>query len=288
MAGFSGIKGLVDAQIAGNTREYSWRKNTSAVNTASLWFDISMSPGIPAAKFWFDSPPLVAKAISQSTDGGIFHGANLSPSEAYISKFISQSTASTPLPLVMIVCDYLLYYPTLADDTTDEQVLTNSVTLPRYADGEGVQIMLVSLAARTGGGTLTVNYTNSDGVAGRVSGPAVLNSAAAVGTIANSERATANGVGPFIGLQSGDRGVRSVESVTMSIADSGGLFAVLLVKPLFQTLIRGIDAPVEKDLLIQSASLPRIYDDAFISFICLPQGILSSSNLTGSMKIIHT
>ena len=39
-----GIKELVDAELAGKERRYTWRKTPSQVTTAGLWFDLSMSP----------------------------------------------------------------------------------------------------------------------------------------------------------------------------------------------------------------------------------------------------
>jgi hypothetical protein len=65
-----------------------------------------------------------------------------------------------------------------------------------------------------------------------------------------------------------------------------GLFAIVLVKPIFETQIRGIDAPVEKDLLLHSVELPRIYDDAFLNYLCLPNGSLAATALIGNLKFI--
>ncbi len=89
----------------------------------------------------------------------------------------------------------------------------------------------------------------------------------------------------FCGLQSGDTGVRSIESVTMLGADVG-LFALVLVKPIASTLIRGIDAPVEIDYYIHKNELPIIQDDAFLNFICLPNGSLAATALIGDLKCV--
>ena len=286
MAGFRGIADVVDAEREGRSRYYGWRKSPSQVTTIGIWFDLTSSPGNPVAKFWFDAPPLIAKTISQSADGGIFHGANVSPMQKVIRKFMVMTTTATALPIDIIVCDYLLYYPTISDDTVLEQILDNTATLPRYTDGDGVMIMAVTLAGRTGGSTFTVNYTNSDGVAGRTSKTMTLNASNAIGSISTSDRTVAGSGNPFIGLQDGDSGVRSIESITMLTPDSGGLFALILVKPLFQTQIRGIDAPVEKDLLMQAASLPIVQDDAYISAVCLPLSAVNGTVFTGDMQVI--
>lgn len=221
MAGFSGIKELVDAEISGKNRNYWWRKTPSAVTTAGIWFDLATASGNPKSKNWFDAAPLVAAQVKQSTDGGIFHGSAVSTSTMYLRSTLSLTATATALPMQMILCDYLLYYPTIDDAEVTAQEMTNSVTLPRYTDGVGVQMMAVTLAGRTGGQTFSVSYTNSEGVSGRTSQTVVQNTSAVIGTITTSVLTPTNfSSAPFIGLQYGDSGVRSVESVTMNGADT--------------------------------------------------------------------
>jgi len=282
-----GINQLVQAELDGKERRYTWRKTPSQATTARLWFDLSMSPGRPVPKYWFDAPPAIAKTISYSQDGGLEHGGGVSPSEKYLRLTTGIATASTALPLTMILCDYLLYYPSIDDSNLDPQPMDNTVTLPRYSDGEGVQAIAVSVAGRTGGASFYFTYTNQDGVSGRVSRTVVENSAAALGTIVTSSQATNSGGNPFIGLQNGDTGIRSIDSVQMLSADVG-LFTLILVKPLGTSVIREITAPVEKDYFMESGVIPRIYDDAYLSFLCLPQGTLAATALMGDIKTIFT
>lgn len=279
------IKQMVDAELEGRVRRYTWRKTPSQATTAGLWFDLAMSPGNPAPKYWFDAPPGIAKAISQSADGGLFHGANVSPSDKYLRLVTALTTTVTALPITFNLCDYLLYYPSCDDSTTDPQIFDNSVALPRYADGVGVQVIAVSVAGRTGGQQFYFTYTNSDGVSGRTSQTVTQNAAAAIGTILTSATATSASGNPFIGLQNGDSGVRSIESVTMLGADVG-LFTLILVKPLAQTTIKEITAPYEKDFFILAQSVPQIEDDAYLNFLCLPRGTLAATALIGDIKVI--
>lgn len=283
--GVSNLKELVDAELAGRVRCNTWRKTPSQTTTAGLWFDLAMSPGNPAPKYWFDAPPLIAKQVSQSADGGIFHGANTTPQTQVLRLTTSRANVSTALPTTMILLDYLLYYPSCDDSTTDPQTMDNSVTLPRYTDGDGVQIMAVSVAGRTGGQQFYITYENSDGVSGRVSQTVTQNSASAIGTIVSSATATQASGNPFIGLQAGDRGVRKIESVTMLGADVG-LFTLILVKPIAQTAIKEITAPYEKDYFLAAQSIPEIKDDAFLNFICIPNGTLSATVLMGDLKVV--
>lgn len=279
------IKQMVDAELEGRVRRYTWRKTPSQATTAGLWFDLAMSPGNPAPKYWFDAPPGIAKAISQSADGGLFHGANVSPSDKYLRLVTALTTTVTALPITFNLCDYLLYYPSCDDSTTDPQIFDNSVALPRYADGVGVQVIAVSVAGRTGGQKFYFTYTNSDGVSGRTSQTVTQNTATAIGTILTSATATSASGNPFIGLQDGDSGVRSIESVTMLGADVG-LFTLILVKPLAQTTIKEITAPYEKDFFILAQSVPQIEDDAYLNFLCLPRGTLAATALIGDIKVI--
>jgi len=281
------VQQLVNAELEGASRRYQWRKVPSQVTTAGYWFDLSLSPGNPVPKYWFDATPLIAKSISQSTDGGLWHGPDTSPKQQYLRMTTAMSSSGTGLPLPLVLCDYLLYYPSIDDSLTDTQVLDNTVTLPRYTDGKGVQVIAVTVAGRTGGQSFYFTYTNSDGVSGRTSQIVNQNAISAIGTISTSSLSTLSQSGnPFIGLQSGDSGVRSIESVTMLGVDVG-LFSLILVKPLAQTQIREQTAPVEKDYLIESSDIPEIKDDAYLGWLTCPNGSLNGVTLFGDLQVIY-
>jgi len=287
MAGVGNVRQLVNAELEGRVRETHWVKNVNQVTAQGIWYDLTGSSGNPKAKQWFDAAPLTAQQIKQSTDGGIFHGANVEASgyQKYLRFLRVACNTATPLPMPLILCDYLLYYPSVEDGNTDVQTMDNTLTLPRYTDGKGVQMMAVTISSRTGGQTFSVNYTNSAGVAGRVTPNVTQNTAAAPGSITTSATATAGTAGPFIPLQAGDSGVQSVQSVTMNGADTG-FFAIVLVRPIAQTVIRGIDAPYDKDFLIYASELERVQDDAYLSLLALPNGSLTGLQVRGSAKFI--
>lgn len=283
---FGSVKAFTDSYEAGQSRITTWRK-TPAVTTASgYWFDMSMSPGNPPAQY-YAAAPLAARAMSQSVDGGIFHGAATpSGSDKHLHRFTAFSAGATGLPMPMILADYLMYYPFVDEGSLDPQLMDNTVTLPRYSDGAGVRMMAVVVAAQLGGQSFTVNYTNSDGVAGRVTPAHTITTGQSVtGTIATSAPATQGCIGPFLALQTGDTGVRSVESVTMNGEDVG-LFSLVLVKPLADISLRGIDAPVEVDFLKDRPSLPIVEDDAFLGLIAYPTGTLAAVPFHGTAEYV--
>lgn len=282
--GFDSIKQMVESELNGSTRYIGWRKAPIQITTKGVWFDLSMSPGNPVPQY-YAAAPLVSIALKQSTDGGLYHGPSVSPSGKYIRQIMAMANTAAALPMPMILLDYLLYYPFIDEGTTDEQLMTNTVPLSRYTDGAGVQIMAVSVASRTGGQSFTVKYTNQSGVSGRVSKTVVQNTAAANGHIVTSATATNGAAGPFIPLQNGDTGVRYIESVTMNGTDVG-LFTLVLVKPLLQMQIRGIDAPVEVDPFMHKAAIPKIEDDAYLNFICLPNGSITGTTILGDLKTV--
>lgn len=287
MAGFAGLWDYT-TQVEDGRGHYSfWRKTPSQTTTSGIWFDMSMSPGNPGPQYYAASP-LVAQQMKRSTDGGIFHGPNITPDTKYLKRFLVMSAAATGLPMPFILADYLLYYPFIDTGTNDQQDMDNSLTLPRYTDGNGVQMMAVSVAAGSGTSpTFTVSYTNSLGVSGRTSQPQVLNTATANGSIVTSGTGAAASAGCFIGLQDGDTGVRSVESVTFTSGTDVGLFALVLVKPLITSSLLEQTAPCEVECLPHQAQLPRIYDDAFLSLITLPRGSLSGVAFHGEIETIY-
>jgi len=299
MAGLKTIGEVVDAELSGKVRNYIWRKTPSQTTTIGIWFDLSMSPGMPTPKYWFDAAPLIAKQITQSSDGGFYHGPNVSPSEKFLRSITTQAQATSTTqatPANAILLDYLLYYPSIDDGTLDEQVMDNTVTLPRYTDGKGVQMMAITTGVRTGGKTFQVKYTNQDGVTGKLSGICTQNAAAFIGSVTNSDRAIQNSANWMIPLAAGDTGVRAVESVTMISGTDVGLFTIILVKPLAQTCFREggistagtIATPYEKDFLIPTTDIIRIYDNAFLNFVVLPQASLATTVLRGDLKVIWT
>lgn len=284
MTGFSNLKEIIDAEESGKETTFSWRKVPSQTTPPGVWFDLSMSPGNPVPQYYADSP-LTSVVMNNTSFGGLYHGKPLPNNTKILRGILGLTATATPLPLPMMLCDYLMYYPFLDEGTRDEQILDNSSSLNRYSNGVGVNIMAVSVAGRTGGQSFYIKYTNSDGVPDRITPFVVENSTSVVGNIVTSERALNYSSSPFIPLQQGDIGVRSIESVTMNGLDVG-LFTLVLVKPLAQMFIRENTAPIENDYLLNFSQLPVIENDAYLNFLCCPSGSLSGVQLMGTLKTV--
>lgn len=287
MAGFANARKLADAQDAGQYLYASFRKQATQTTGAGIWFDLSMSPGNPAPNYYIGSPNVFVP-LKQSTDGGLRHGGgvNAAGQKKFLRKLMALTPTSTAAPLSCLLLDYIGFYGFIDESVLDEQAMDNTTPLPRHALGTGVKLMPVVVAGQTGGQTFTVNYTNQDGIAGRVTPAVAMSTQFVNGTILHSLGAGAayENNGPFLPLQRGDTGVRSVQSVTIGGVGDVGLFALVLVKPLATFSLFGIDAATEVDYFTDMASMPEIVDDAYLNFIALPNGTLSGAPIHGVIE----
>jgi hypothetical protein len=282
------VKQMVDAELAGQSSFATWRKTPTQTTGAGIWFDLSMSPGNPVPNYYAASPN-IAIALAQSTDGGIYHGGNVNQLgfTKYLKTFGAMTTTATAIPLQVLLCDYLMYYPFVDMSVTDYQPLTTNISLPRYPTGKNVKIMAVEVAGQLGVGNpqFQVTYTNQDGVEGRISQPVACNTQVVNGTIITSAPNNNFGGSPFIPLQAGDTGVQKIDGVQFFTADIG-LISLALVQVLEDHTIRTIDAPAERNCLTDFSSMPTIADDAYLNLIVLPNGTLSAAPIHGYLQTL--
>ena len=285
MAGFANARQMADAQDAGNYLYASFLKRPTQATGSGVWFDLSMSPGNPAPNYYIGSPGVFVP-LKQSTDGGLRHGGNVSPARKFLRKLLVTTDTAAASVTPMKLLDYIGFYGFIDESVLGEQFLDNTTPLPRHVDGAGVQLMPIVVAGQTGGQPFTVSYTNQDGVAGRTTTSVLMSTQFVNGTILCSQNggATYPHAGPFLPLQNGDTGVRSVQSVTIGGTGDVGLFALVLVKPLASISLYEITAASETDFLLDAATLPVIEDDAYLNFIALPTGTLSGAPIIGVLE----
>ena len=68
-------------------------------------------------------------------------------------------------------------------------------------------------------------------------------------------------------LQSGDAGIRSIQSFTSSTSYVSGEYSIGLCKPLLTLPLTTIGVASERDLMNQVPSLPRVYDGANLQWL---------------------
>lgn len=286
MGSVLGFREIAESERDGFTFISGWRKQPTQTTGAGIWFDLSMSPGNPRPNNYI-GPSGVFTPMSQSEDGGIPHGGNVFPKTKMLRIFEAQTATAAATPLTLHLLDYLGFYSFIDESDTDEQFLDNTISLPRYTNGNGVQIMPVVVAPQVGGSSgFVVTYTNSNGVSGRKTPRHLITTQAINGTIASSGGSVADSRAPFMALQSGDTGVLRVDSIQFDGVGDIGLLALVLVKPIAKHYIRGIDAPSERDYFTDDAALPVIQDDAYLNLLSLPAGNLSGAPIFGYIKTL--
>ena len=233
MAGFKNIAAWANAPDSGRVHVTTFRKAVaSAATVANDFIDYTYFSGNPVANF-YASTPMEAAYVESNRGINIPNISGQFLKSLTVMSAASSATGTTNQNQRLCLADYLLYYPFIDTDAVGEQqdtIATNALT--RYTDGQGVMMMAVGQSASSAIGTFTVSYTNEDGVAGRTSQATFTKIISGGGTLVSSSTNAVAGSHPFVGLQAGDTGVRSVESVTFTAA-GGGLMAIVLVKPLF-------------------------------------------------------
>jgi hypothetical protein len=260
----------------------------STATVTGQWYDYSYASGNPIPNYYAASP-LVASTLEP--DKGIIVPRMLAGSKQYLHRLSVMSNGATAGTQPIYLLDYLLYYPFVDMDAAgEEQGVVNTVTLPRYTDGIGVQMMVVAQSPTVGGGLFTINYTATDNVA-YTTESMFCGAAQPSGAIVSAVTAT-SGLTPFVPLNANVKGVKAVNWVNFSVAN-GGLCAVVLVRPLETTIalestsVAGIGSAVEKEALRLRGGMVEIKDGAFLGL--LGQGVagsLASSPLVGTIETV--
>lgn len=279
--GFSSLGDLIDSMNAGQAWPTSFHKTVGSVAyTAGRWYDLTLLAGSPRSNVYPGSM-LAATKLWYKSAGSLWHGTPVSPKTKHVAA-AQAHTASATVPALLMLCDFLLFYPLLDLDSDAPQEMENVQALTRYTDGLGVKAMLVT-TADTGASTSTIyiQYTNHLGVAGRTP-PVIIQNAppATAGQILHAGTA-ANNYGPFLPLQAGDLGVRQVDNITLSAGVGGGWACVVLVKPICTIPLLTAGVPVERSYITDIPSLPKVHDEAFLGWL-----LFTGAN-TGAGSIIR-
>lgn len=286
------IDQLYAAFSAGQTERTDWNKITGgAAYTAGRWYETFSLGGYPPATA-FPGTALAWKTCDDATgDGttrfGIPHGGNVSALIKHLSTMAAWSTAATGVPAVLQLVDVQGYWPGINMNLATAQTLTGT-PVHRYTDGAGCRL---ALAIRTSAGAtahnVAISYTNSASTAGRTMPVTVACTASAITPHITHSGTAANNYGPYLPMASGDTGVKSVETVTISAASGGGTAVLMLVKPLATIPLSIASLMTEKDFWNQLPSAPQIKDGACLGFIVgTGAAMAANTTLSGSIETV--
>lgn len=165
MPGFSSYDQIIDAlTVQGKGQDYFYNKASIATAAASFW-SLWTAAGQPGAG-GFGGTGLAARAVSATTTGALKFTNPTAPDTLHL---LALSAASSVAAGTLLAVDRLLDYPGISCTSTSLQTMDNTVTIPRYTTGVGVQ-MFAEVTTTLGATpqTLTIAYTDQGGTAGNV------------------------------------------------------------------------------------------------------------------------
>lgn len=185
----------------------------------------------------------------------------------------AQTAGATTVPITLLLVDLLGCYARIDGNTASAITLANSLTLPRYTDGTGVMAYSVVAPATTGASAhnCLMTYTNQANVGSRSLPQTVAATVSAVNSHIYHSGTAANNIGPFLPLQAGDTGIRSVQTWQQSAANgTASTFTnLVLAKPIMELQLTTQFLLSERDMLNQFPSLPLIQEAAATKNACL-------------------
>jgi hypothetical protein len=222
------------------------------------------------------TPPTGSGAVPTSATVGAMPFRNAAAGASlYLAKLLwsTPSNGNQMDNAGFLLYDRLVHTSGLSCNTTAPQTI-NSVSIPSSRDPEGLGgTPLIEIYNGTGATptVATASYTNQSGVAGQA------------GTATITATMTAGAAVP-IQLQSGDTGVRSVESLTLSAATgSVGNAGITIMRPLYLFDTAVIAASPETMDWMSTALVP-IPTDACLAWIGLSP---ATGTLMGTMYLIE-
>lgn len=257
----------LDALIAAYPGQLKPYYKSIAATTSGTWSSLWTDPGQPGAGA---TPATGAGAApTDATAGAIPFDNPGSPNISYLSKFSGWVAQQG----IFVLYDRLVHTSGLSGTSTSAQTV-NSTALSRWTDGVGVECWIeVYTVLGTTAATATVSYTNQAGTAGRTGTGSIPISMAAKRMIP-------------IALQSGDSGVRSVETVTLSVSTgSVGDFGVTLLRRLESLSVQATNIGSHGDLF--TVAMPQIADDACLTTMFLGTATSSSVQTQASISILQ-
>lgn len=265
----------IDSVIAGMRPPVYFSKGATGVNIAGrpccLW-GLSGNPG--AGSYDTTLNGVTLSSTSSLVDGQFYWQDPTGGENAYLARFGGNASVAGTL----LLCDRLWHNGGYDITSTSAQTSTTPTWPARDADGStnGNGVLLgLEISATTGAGTptITIGYTNSAGTASRT----------ATNTYSTSATSTARALYP-IGLQSGDHGVRSVQSLTLSTTWTSGTINLVAYR-----VIAALDVPTfygSNSMDVLSCGMPRMYNGS-VPFLMFIPAAASTSWISGHVMFTH-
>lgn len=260
MAGFASMSDVINALSAGAAREEALFNKSSMTTVAGNMYSRWQAGGYPAGGTFGVSG---TGRVMDRTSLGALKFTNAAAGK--FKHLFTLGLGSTVALGVAMLYDRIAEYPftgtTLGPTTFGTQPALPARDEAGATAGDGVMMFLENFSATaTAAVTVTPTYTDSGGTAGNTNAFTSIATAALAGTIANPLGKQ------WLDLASGDIGVRSIQSYTLSASLLAANVAFVLARPLAILPMLSSNGYVERDLILQLAKMPRLYDGSCLAF----------------------
>ena len=206
---------------------FPFMKTGTAADVAGCWYCTAKDAGFPGA--WSPGTPGINGRVTDGTtaaDNGCIPIKNPSVGANYLTEIQMASSVNH----AHLFFDCLWVNSGIVVTTTTAQAITTPLLPARdingTTNGEGCMLGLLVTTANTNAAAVantTISYTNSDGVAGRT---------ATLSAIAGSQIPATPVIGTIVwfNLAAGDKGVRSIQSITLNTSLAAGAVSLMIAR----------------------------------------------------------
>lgn len=253
----------VDGALAGMQFPREFFKGVTGTMVAGRPHSTFYQAGIPGPAV--APAPGIAGAALTSYAGQIPF-ANPGSGNTYLARFEGQATIAGTL----LLCDRLWHNSGISVTTTTAQTV-NSAAWPARdvaasTNGDGVYIGLeIVTATGAGAATPSISYTDQGGTAS--------NTGTTNAIVTYAASSIAGSFYPF-SLAAGDTGVRSIQTITLSVSMTSGSVSLVAYRPLARLELSAAQVPMALDAL--TSGFVRMYDNTVPFIIFIPNTTTTS------------
>ena len=241
-------------------------KSATVADTVGYWYCTSKDAGFPGA--WAAGSPGINGRVTDGTVAADF-GCVPIKNPATGSNYLTELLMAASTNHYNLFFDCLWVNSGLVVTTTTAQAIAMPALPARdvngTTNGEGCMIGMLTTTANTNAAAIanaTVSYTNSDGTAGRV---------ATLTAIAGGQIPITPVIGTIVwfSLAAGDKGVRSIQSITLGTSLGAGAVSLMICRDVASIGTTVVNLPANRVL---SSPGVRLYNGT-----CLLHCVLASA-----------
>jgi len=242
--------GIINSRAAGKSDDPMFVKTATFGGVSGVWYSAFRIAGLPPT---ISPSNIPGGSVMNRASAGAIPLLNPTNTDVKYLLTLGVSVPSISGFSAILLVDLLVAAANINANTTSAQTV-NTAALTRHTSGEGVMMILcVTTALGATASNITISYTNQTGTSGRSTGAIAMTASAAVNRLQ-----PVVALAPFIPLQAGDIGVRSVETVTFSAAMGAGVLDIYLFKPLLIIPTIAANTFVERDSTVQIDGLLQL------------------------------